>query len=71
MASLQISLNQQIKLFTCLQESIHQLYKEIAHNLAQTQGAFLTSIQGIGIVLAAGVSAEIGEPGRCFRYCIF
>ena len=64
MASLQISLNQQIKLFTCLQESIHQLYKEIAHNLAQTQGAFLTSIQGIGIVLAAGVSAEIGEPAK-------
>lgn len=64
MVSLQISLNQQIKLLNCLQESIHQLYKEIAHNLAQTQGAFLSSIQGIGIVLAAGVSAEIGEPAK-------
>ena len=31
-------------------------------NLAQTQGAFLTSIRGVGIVLAAGVSAEIGNP---------
>ncbi|MDA3918915.1 MAG: transposase [Deltaproteobacteria bacterium] len=64
MVSLQISLSQQIKLFTCLQESIHQLYKEIAHNLAQTQGVYLTSIQGIGIVLAAGVSAEIGDPAK-------
>ena len=42
-----------------LQESIGQLEKEIAINLAQTQGAFLTSVRGIGIVLAAGVSAEI------------
>jgi transposase len=63
-ATLQISLKQQIKLFTCLQESIQQLYEEIAHHLAQTQGAFLTSIQGIGIVLAAGVSAEIGNPDK-------
>ena len=31
-------------------------------NLAQTQGAFLTSIRGVGIVLAAGVTAEIGNP---------
>lgn len=63
-ATLQISLKQQIKLFTCLQENIQQLYEEIAHNLAQTQGAFLTSIQGIGIVLAAGVCAEIGNPSK-------
>ncbi len=35
--------------------------KEIALNLAQTQGAFLTSVRGIGFVLAAGVTAEIGE----------
>jgi len=63
-ATLQISLKQQIKLFACLQENIQQLYEEIAHHLAQTQGAFLTSIQGIGIVLAAGVSAEIGNPDK-------
>jgi hypothetical protein len=31
-------------------------------DLAQTPGAFLTSIRGIGIVLAAGVTAEIGDP---------
>lgn len=63
-AGKRISLKEQIIHFNCLQESIHQLFKEIAHNLAQTQGAFLTSIQGIGIILAAGVSAEIGDPAR-------
>ena len=38
--------------------------KEIALNLAQTQGAFLTSVRGIGLVLAAGVTAEIGNPNE-------
>lgn len=60
-ATLQISLTQQVKLFVCLQESIKQLDKDIAESLAQTQGAFLTSVRGIGIILAAGVSAEIGD----------
>jgi len=59
---LQLSLAQHVKHFCCLQESIGQLEKEIALNLAQTQGAFLTSVRGVGIVLAAGVSAEIGNP---------
>jgi hypothetical protein len=45
-----------------LQENIEQMEKEIALLLAQTQGAFLTSCRGIGIVLAAGVTAEIGNP---------
>ena len=30
--------------------------------LAQTQGAFLMTVKGIGMVLAAGVAAEIGDP---------
>ncbi len=29
---------------------------------AQTQGAFLTILRGIGIVLAAGAIAETGDP---------
>jgi len=33
-------------------------------NLAQTQGAFLTSVRGIGLVLAAGVTAEIGDVNQ-------
>ena len=63
-ATLQLSLQQQVKLFACLQESIQQMEKEIAEHLAQTPGAFLTSVRGIGIVLAAGVCAEIGDPDR-------
>ena len=63
-ATLQLSLQQQVKLFACLQESIQQMEKEIAEHLAQTPGAFLTSVRGIGIVLAAGVCAEIGDPDK-------
>ena len=63
-ATLQLSLEQQVKLLDCLQENIQCLEKEIAQHLAQTSGAFLTSIRGIGIVLAAGVCAEIGDPDK-------
>ena len=62
--TLQLSLAQHVKHIRCLQESIAQLEKEIALNLTQTQGAFLTSVRGIGIVLAAGVTAEIGDPNE-------
>jgi len=62
--SLQLALQQQVKLLDCLQENIQHLEKEIAQHLAQTSGAFLTSIRGIGIVLAAGVCAEIGNPEK-------
>ena len=61
-ATLQLSLSHHIKLYRCLLENTEQLEKEIALPLAQSQGAFLTSIKGIGIVLAAGVTAEIGNP---------
>jgi len=61
-ATLQISLAHHIKLYRCLLDNTEQLEKEIALPLAQSQGAFLTSIKGIGIVLAAGVTAEIGNP---------
>ena len=53
---------QHVKHYRCLQENIEQLEKEIAIGLSQTQGVFMTSVRGIGIVLAAGVSAEIGDP---------
>jgi len=61
LSALQVSLAQHIKHFKCLQESIEQLEKEVALWLAQTQGAFLTTLRGIGIVLAAGATAEIGD----------
>jgi transposase len=60
--TLQLSLTQHVKHYRCLQENVDQLEKEIAVWLGQTQGAFLTSVRGIGIVLAAGVTAEIGDP---------
>jgi len=62
--TLQLSLAQHVKHLRCLHESVEQLEREIAVNLAQTQGAFLTSVRGIGVVLAAGVTAEIGDPNE-------
>ena len=61
---LQVSLAQYIKHLSCLQESIEQLEREMALWLAQTQGAFLTTLRGIGIVLASGATAEIGDPDK-------
>ena len=60
----QLSLAQHVKHYRCLQENIDQAEKELALWLAQTQGAFLTTVRGIGIVLAAGVTAEIGDPNE-------
>jgi transposase len=62
--TLQLSLAQHVKHIRCLKESVAQMEKEIALNLAQTQGAFLTSVRGIGLVLAAGVTAEIGDVNQ-------
>jgi len=59
--TMQVSLAQHVKHIRCLKESVAQMDKEIALNLAKTQGAFLTSVRGIGLVLAAGVTAEIGD----------
>lgn len=59
---LQTSLASEIKLYRCLGENIGQVEREVAQQLAKTLGAMLTTIQGIGITLAAGVAAEIGAP---------
>jgi len=58
----QTSLSAHVSLYRCLQENITAIEREMALWLAQTQGAFLTSVRGIGLVLAAGVAAEIGNP---------
>lgn len=60
--TLQLSLSQHVVLYRCLLENIDALEREMAVWLAQTQGAFLMTVKGIGMVLAAGVSAEIGNP---------
>nr|CBX29317.1 hypothetical protein N47_J02980 [uncultured Desulfobacterium sp.] len=64
LSALQVSLVHHIKHFSCLQESTEHLEREMALWLAQTQGAFLTTLRGIGIVLASGTTAEIGDPNR-------
>ena len=61
-ATLQASLVQHVALYRCLLENINALEREMAIWLAQTQGAFLMTVKGIGMVLAAGVAAEIGDP---------
>ena len=58
----QTSLTEHVSLYRCLLSNITSLEREIAIWLAQTQGAFLMSIRGTGLVLAAGVTAEIGNP---------
>ena len=63
-STLQLSLTQHVKHYRCLKDNIQQAEKEIALWLAQTQGAYLTSIRGIGIVLAAGATGEIGDPNE-------
>lgn len=60
--TLQISLTSHVNHYRCLFEGAQQLVDEMAELLAKTQGAFITSIKGIGIVLAAGVTGEIGDP---------
>lgn len=59
---LQTSLASEIKLYRCLGANIDQIEREVAQQLAKTPGAMLTTIQGIGITLSAGVAAEIGAP---------
>ena len=61
-ATLQVSLTSHVNHFRCLRDGCEQMKRQIAVLLGQTQGAFLTSIKGIGIILAAGVAAEIGDP---------
>ena len=61
-ASLQVSLACHVKLHGCLEESALRMEREISSALARTRGAFLTGVRGIGVVLAAGVSAELGDP---------
>jgi len=62
--TLQLTLFHHIQHLKCLQDNIEQLEREIAIRLAQAQLAFLTTVRGIGIVLAVGVIAEIGDPNE-------
>ena len=61
---LQQTLAQLVSLFRCLDGSISRIDREVAHWLARTPGAWLTSIAGFGITLAAGWTAELGPPSQ-------
>jgi len=61
---LQTSLASEINLYRCLGNNIDQVGREIAQQLAKTSGAMLTTVRGIGITLAAGVSADLKEDHR-------
>jgi len=47
-----------------LETSIGMQDREVASWLAKTPGAWLTSISGIGITLAAGWMSELGQPSQ-------
>jgi len=61
---LQQTLAQLVGLFRGLESSIGRIDREVAHWLARTPGAWLTSIPGLGITLAAAWTAELGPPSQ-------
>jgi transposase len=63
-AMLQQTLAQLVGLYRGLENSIARIDREVAHWLARTPGAWLTSIPGFGITLAAGWTAELGPPNQ-------
>jgi transposase len=58
----QISLAQHVKHYRRLEDGIGLMEEQMALSLSRTPGAFLVSVAGVGIVLASGVAAEIGDP---------
>lgn len=53
-----------VSLIEHLDEQIAELDAEIARMLAETPGAWLTTIPGVGTTLAAAIAGEIGDPMR-------
>jgi transposase len=60
--TLQRTLSTAVELYRCLNHSARDLRAEAAQSLARTPYALLTSIPGIGFVLAAGLAGELGPP---------
>jgi transposase len=63
-ATLQRTLAATVDLYRCLHRNALELRTEAALTLATTPYAMLTSIPGIGFVLAAGIAGELGDPKR-------
>ena len=62
--TLQDNLAREVALYRHLRDTLRQLDQQIARRLAVTPGAMLTTASGIGIILASGLYAEIGDPAR-------
>jgi len=62
--TLQSNLAREVRLYEHLRDTLHDLNQQIARRLAATPGALLTTVPGIGLILASGLYAEIGEPAR-------
>lgn len=63
-ASQQESLRAAVELYECLERNSKAHTREAAILLAQTPYAMLTSLRGIGFVLAAGTGSELGDPAK-------
>ncbi len=62
--TLQDNLAREVRLYQHLCGTLHDINQQVARRLAVTPGAMLTTAPGIGIILASGLYAEIGEPAR-------
>ena len=62
--TLQDNLTHEVSGYQHVGECIGATDKDIAHRLAATPGAMLTTVPGIGCTLAAALYAEIGDPAR-------
>lgn len=62
--TLQTNLRHEVSVYEHLEGCLHELERDIARRLAPTPGAMLTTVPGIGITLASGLYAEIGDPAR-------
>ena len=73
-ATLQRTLAATVDLHACLQRNALELRAEAALTLATTPYVMLTSIPGIGFVLAAGLAGELGDPkhlGKLDSLCAY
>lgn len=61
---LQANLTHEITIYEHQNACIAELERDIAHRLALTPGAMLTTTPGIGVILAAALYAEISDESR-------
>ncbi len=73
-ATLQRTLAATVDLYQCLRRNAMELRTDAALTLATTPYVMLTSIPGIGFVLAAGLAGELGNPehlGKLDSLCAY